>query len=65
MSARIYWALGLLLAAWALASSMGETGWALTLPLTAALACTAAAICLLICEDTNTMTIRKPEEVQE
>lgn len=62
MSARIYWALGLLLAAWAFASSMGETGWALVLPLTAALACTAAAVCLLICEDTESMTIRKPEE---
>ena len=62
MSARIRWALSLLLAAWALASSMGESGWALVLPLTAALACTAAAICLLICEDTESMTIRKPEE---
>ena len=65
MSARIYWALGLLLAAWALASSAGDAGWALALPLTAALACTAAAICLAICEDTHSMTIRKPEEVQE
>ena len=62
MSARIYSALGLLIAAWALASSMGETGWALVLPFTASMACTAAAICLLICEDTNSMTIRKPEE---
>ena len=63
MSARIYWALGLLLAAWALTSSMGETGWALVLPLTASMACTAAAaVCLLIYEDTDSMTIRKPEE---
>ena len=65
MSARIYWALGRLVAAWALASSAGESGWALALPLTAALACTAAAVCLAICEDTAAMTIRKPEEVQE
>ena len=65
MSARIYWALGLLVAAWALASSMGETGWALALPLTAGLVCATAGSSLCVAEDLHAMTIPNPEEVEE